>query len=149
MAFLGSSGRPALSLGIDYVLATQLCLRKRPFSTSHQTALLNPGEKCGLELDRVGTPHFHRGEGVVSCAVVPREAVGCRRRKDPQVSRAVICAAYRAGAGRPELQKKEPSTRPAEPSGTTNRAPLAPDDDPGRIVSRCRTAPNGAWDRPG
>jgi hypothetical protein len=39
-------GRPFL--GIYYVETTQLCPRKRPFSTSNPRLLLNPGEKSGL-----------------------------------------------------------------------------------------------------
>src|SRR5271168_2712909 len=42
-------GKGLFSLGIDYDSTTQLCLRKRPFSTSNQTYLLIPGEKSGLE----------------------------------------------------------------------------------------------------
>src|SRR5215469_839259 len=39
-----------LSFGIDFASTTQLCLRKRPFSTSDLFQLLTSGEKSGLGL---------------------------------------------------------------------------------------------------
>src|SRR6516162_4700916 len=42
-------GKGRLSFGIDYASTTQLCLRKRPFSTSDLFQLLTSGEKSGLK----------------------------------------------------------------------------------------------------